>query len=52
MIIYQIGSLKGPGELVKKRAKLDKILPEYYQLRGWDKKGVWTKEKSKDLRLE
>ena len=30
---------------------LDKLLPEYYQLRGWDSKGVPTKEKLKELEL-
>jgi aldehyde:ferredoxin oxidoreductase len=31
---------------------LDKLLPEYYQLRGWDKNGVPTREKLKELALE
>jgi aldehyde:ferredoxin oxidoreductase len=30
---------------------LDKMLPEYYQLRGWDKEGVPTKETRKRLGL-
>ena len=30
---------------------VDKMLPEYYQLRGWDNKGVPTQEKLKDLAL-
>jgi aldehyde:ferredoxin oxidoreductase len=30
---------------------LDVMLPEYYQLRGWDEKGVPTAEKLKDLSL-
>ncbi len=30
---------------------LDKLLPEYYELRGWDNKGVPTKERLKDLGL-
>ncbi len=32
--------------------KLEKMLPEYYELRGWDKDGVPTKEKLKELGLE
>jgi len=31
---------------------LDKLLPEYYEMRGWDKSGVPTKEKLKELALE
>jgi aldehyde:ferredoxin oxidoreductase len=31
---------------------LDKLLPEYYQMRGWDKDGVPTKEKLEELKLE
>lgn len=31
--------------------KLEKMLPEYYELRGWDKDGVPTKEKLKELGL-
>ncbi len=31
--------------------ELDKLLPEYYELRGWDSKGVPTKERLKDLGL-
>jgi aldehyde:ferredoxin oxidoreductase len=31
---------------------LDKLLPEYYEMRGWDKDGVPTKEKLKKLKLE
>jgi len=30
---------------------LDKMLPEYYQLRGWDESGVPTKAKLKELAL-
>jgi aldehyde:ferredoxin oxidoreductase len=30
---------------------VDKMLPEYYQLRGWDNKGIPTPEKLKDLTL-
>jgi aldehyde:ferredoxin oxidoreductase len=33
-------------------AELDKMLPEYYQLRGWNKEGVPTKERLKELGLE
>jgi aldehyde:ferredoxin oxidoreductase len=31
---------------------LDKLLPEYYEMRGWDKNGVPTKEKLRKLKLE
>lgn len=31
---------------------LEKMLPEYYELRGWDKDGVPTKERLKELGLE
>ncbi len=31
---------------------LDKMLPEYYELRGWDKEGVPTQEKLRELGLE
>ena len=31
---------------------LDKLLPEYYEMRGWDKDGVPTKEKLEELKLE
>jgi aldehyde:ferredoxin oxidoreductase len=31
---------------------LDKLLPEYYQMRGWNKDGTPTKEKLKELKLE
>ena len=42
-----------PGGPAKgKVAELSKMLPEYYQLRGWDKEGVPTKEKLKELGLE
>lgn len=30
---------------------VDKMLPEYYQLRGWDNKGIPTAEKLKELAL-
>lgn len=32
--------------------RLEKMLPEYYELRGWDKEGVPTPEKLKELGLE
>jgi aldehyde:ferredoxin oxidoreductase len=42
-----------PGGPAKGRvAELGKMLPEYYELRGWDKEGVPTKEKLKELGLE
>jgi aldehyde:ferredoxin oxidoreductase len=31
--------------------ELDKMLPEFYKLRGWDEKGVPTKEKLMELEL-
>ncbi|MCX5807752.1 MAG: aldehyde ferredoxin oxidoreductase family protein [Proteobacteria bacterium] len=31
---------------------LDKLLPEYYKMRGWDKNGVPTKKKLEELKLE
>ena len=31
--------------------ELDKMLPEYYKLRGWDENGVPTPEKLKELGL-
>ncbi len=38
---------------VKNRVvQLDGLLAEYYQMRGWDKSGVPTKEKLKELALE
>ncbi len=42
-----------PGGPAKgKVVELGKMLPEYYELRGWDKEGVPTKEKLKELGLE
>jgi len=32
--------------------ELDRMLPEYYKLRGWDKEGVPTREKLRELELE
>lgn len=40
------------GPAKGKVVELDKMLPEYYELRGWDKDGVPTKEKLKALGLE
>ena len=40
----------GPGEGQVNR--LDEMLPEYYQLRGWDENGVPTPEKLSELGLE
>lgn len=31
--------------------ELEKMLPEYYELRGWDSKGIPTEEKLKELEL-
>jgi aldehyde:ferredoxin oxidoreductase len=32
--------------------ELDKMLEEYYLLRGWDEKGIPTEEKLKELGLK
>jgi aldehyde:ferredoxin oxidoreductase len=32
--------------------RLQEMLPEYYQLRGWDEAGVPTDEKLKELGME
>jgi len=32
--------------------ELDKMLEEYYQLRGWNEKGIPTEEKLKELELK
>jgi aldehyde:ferredoxin oxidoreductase len=42
--------LKGPFEGQTNR--LGEMLPEYYQLRGWDENGVPTPEKLKELGLK
>ena len=39
------------GEAEGKVARLDVLLPEYYELRGWDKNGVPTSEKLAQLGL-
>jgi len=39
------------GPAKGKVVELDKMLPEYYSLRGWDNEGVPTKEKLKELGL-
>jgi aldehyde:ferredoxin oxidoreductase len=40
------------GPAKGKVVELDKMLPEYYQLRGWGKEGVPTKERLKELGLQ
>jgi len=40
------------GPVKGRVCKLDEMLPEYYQLRGWDKNGVPTPEKLKELGLK
>ncbi|RME91274.1 MAG: aldehyde ferredoxin oxidoreductase [Anaerolineae bacterium] len=40
---------EGPAK--GKVVELDKMLPEYYRLRGWDERGVPTKEKLAELGL-
>ena len=39
------------GPAKGKVVELDKMLPEFYKLRGWDEKGVPTKEKLQELGL-
>ena len=39
------------GPAKGKVVELDKMLPEFYKLRGWDEKGVPTKEKLLELEL-
>ncbi|MCK4696896.1 MAG: aldehyde ferredoxin oxidoreductase C-terminal domain-containing protein, partial [Dehalococcoidia bacterium] len=43
-----IASGPSKGEI----CELDKMLPEYYKLRGWDEEGVPTKEKLEELGLK
>ncbi len=40
------------GPMKGKVARLGEMLPAYYKTRGWDEKGVPTKEKLKELGLE
>ncbi len=40
------------GPAKGKVVELDKMLPEYYDLRGWDREGVPTPERLKELGLE
>jgi aldehyde:ferredoxin oxidoreductase len=51
--IFKDSFTKGPvkGVYIKKD-EFEKSLQEYYSLRGWDKKGIPTKEKLKELGLE
>ena len=39
------------GPAKGKVVELDKMLPEFYKVRGWDEKGVHTKEKLQELGL-
>ncbi|MDI6732831.1 MAG: aldehyde ferredoxin oxidoreductase family protein [Planctomycetota bacterium] len=50
--VYENGVQTGPtaGSKVKKE-DIDKLLDEYYQMRGWDKNGRPTPEKLKELGL-
>ncbi|MDI6708559.1 MAG: aldehyde ferredoxin oxidoreductase family protein [Candidatus Thermoplasmatota archaeon] len=41
---------KSKGSYIKKE-ELDKMLDDYYEARGWDKEGIPTKEKLKELGL-
>ena len=43
---------KPDGKAKGKVPDLSKMLPEYYKLRGWDDKGIPTKERLKELGLE
>ena len=47
--ILEVPLLKGEAE--GKLPRLDVLLPEYYELRGWDKNGVPTPEKLDQLGL-
>ncbi len=42
---------KPDGKAKGKVPDLEKMLPEYYKLRGWDEKGIPTKERLKELDL-
>jgi aldehyde:ferredoxin oxidoreductase len=44
--------LEEPGGPKGEVCRLDEMLPEYYQLRGWDEHGVPTAEKLAELGLE
>ena len=50
--VYEEGVQNGPtqGSRIKKE-DVDKLLDEYYQLRGWDKNGKPTSQKLKELGL-
>jgi aldehyde:ferredoxin oxidoreductase len=51
--IYEIvpsGPTKGTCLLT--REELNQMLDEYYELRGWDKNGIPTEEKKKELKLQ
>jgi len=39
----------GPGK--GNATRLDTMLPEYYQLRGWSEKGIPTEERLKELEI-
>ncbi len=41
---------EGPAK--GKVTELDKMLPEYYSLRGWDTEGVPTETKKNELSIE
>ena len=45
-------SAKPDGKAKGRVPNLKKMLPEYYRLRGWDEKGIPTKERLKELELE
>ena len=48
MLKEPIASGASKGEI----CELDKMFPEYYNLRGWDKEGIPTKDKLNELDLE
>ena len=43
--------LKEPSHITHKTVQLSHMLNKYYELRGWDKNGIPTKNKLKELRL-
>ena len=51
--IYNDSFTKGPAKGVKiEKTEFQKSLEEYYSIRGWDKNGIPTAEKLKELGLE
>lgn len=46
--VLHTGNAEGEGQMVR---TLDRFLDEYYQLRGWTKKGIPTRQKLEELGL-